>query len=383
MSARAPFTGSFATASRPATALAGWRLVAPLLLACLAWLGGAPARAVIIASGDGSGNTTPPPDDFGFANVGSAEQTAVYLGNGWVITANHVREGDVILQGHPYPAVPGSKLRLSNPGGGVSADLAVFRLQEPVPDLPSLTVRSTPLAPGLAVVMAGNGFDRGDPMEFEARPGWTWASAAHLRWGTNEVQQTGLTVNVGIGTATSAFSTDFTPGLPTPHEAQVAVGDSGGAAFVKQDGRWELAGVLFAADTFEGQPPRTAVYGNTTFAADLPSYRDQILERTLQPACRDGLDDDGDGRVDFPEDPDCLDADDPDELSRCPAGTLAGDANGDGRPDGLDYAIWTEHAGRDVSTPPAPQNGDFDCDGHVDATDFFLWRTAYRRQTAR
>ncbi len=382
MSARAPFTGSFVSVSGPATALAGWRLVACLLLSCLAGLGGAPARAVIIASGDGSGNTTPPPNDFGFANVGAAEQTAVYLGNGWVITANHVREGEVVLPGAPLPRGP----RLE------AADLERRRrrLRRPrrLPPAgahprPALAhAAAAPLVPGLALVMAGNGFDRGDPMEFEARPGWSWASSTHLRWGTNEVEQTGLTVNVGVGTATAAFSTDFTPGLPTPHEAQVAVGDSGGAVFAQQDGRWELAGVLFAADTFEGQPPRTTVYGNTTFAADLSVYREQILERTGQPACRDGLDDDGDGRVDFPEDPDCLGADDPDELSRCPAGTTAGDANGDGRPDGLDYAIWTEHTGRD-DAGPGPESGDFDCDGHVDAADFFLWRTAYRRQTTR
>jgi hypothetical protein len=158
----------------------------------------------------------------------------------------------------------------------------------------------------------------------------------------------GLVVSIGVGDATSAFSTDFSPGLPTPHESQVAVGDSGGGAFVRDGDHWALAGVLFAADTFPSQPAHTAIFGNTTFAADLSVYRDQIVARTRQPACRDGLDDDDDGLVDFPDDPGCRSPDDADELTRCRGDTVTGDAN-----------------------------------GHVDATDFFLWRDLYEARPRR
>jgi hypothetical protein len=49
------------------------------------------AHGVVIDSGDGTGNTTPPADDFGFENVGSASGlSGIYLGGGWVLTANHV-----------------------------------------------------------------------------------------------------------------------------------------------------------------------------------------------------------------------------------------------------------------------------------------------------
>ena len=57
------------------------RLAGLLLLSALAlapW--GTPSHAVIIATGDGTGNKTPPPDDPGFANVGAMSGTAVYLG---------------------------------------------------------------------------------------------------------------------------------------------------------------------------------------------------------------------------------------------------------------------------------------------------------------
>ena len=51
---------------------------------------------MIIASGDGTGNTTAPADDPGFANVGNrGGLTGVYLGRRWVLTANHVGEGDI------------------------------------------------------------------------------------------------------------------------------------------------------------------------------------------------------------------------------------------------------------------------------------------------
>ena len=55
---------------------------------------------MIIASGDGTGNTTAPADDPGFAHVGNrGGLTGVYLGRRWVLTANHVGEGDIELLG--------------------------------------------------------------------------------------------------------------------------------------------------------------------------------------------------------------------------------------------------------------------------------------------
>src|SRR5262245_25626529 len=59
------------------------------------------ARAVVVATGDGTQNATAPVDDFGFANVGKVYNSfngfynsGVYLGNGWVLTAYHVvRDG--------------------------------------------------------------------------------------------------------------------------------------------------------------------------------------------------------------------------------------------------------------------------------------------------
>lgn len=333
-----------------------------------------PAPAVILARGDGSGNTHAPADDFGFANVGQLGETAVYVGNGWVITANHVREGAVTLGGVRYPAVPGSRQRLRNASGGVSSDVALFRLREPLPGLPTLAIRATPPEPGDPVVLVGNGPDRGEAVRFDGHDGWRWGSTRRLRWGTNRVHAVGLEVQAGVGDLTRAFSTRLSPVDPSEHEATVAVGDSGGGAFIKNGDAWELAGVLFAASTWDGQPAHTTLYGNVTFAADLSVYRDQILETIGPPACRDGLDDDGDGRSDFPDDPGCEHPDDPLEGSPCEAIAVAGDANGDGRVDGHDYTLWADRFG---ARGPDAAAADFDCDGVVGPDDYAIWQASY------
>jgi hypothetical protein len=255
-----------------------------LLLALLLVIAAPPTSALILASGDGTGNTTPPADDFGFENVGDAAQTAVYLGDGWVISANHVPLGPVVLGGVRYAAVPDSKVRVKNEARGPSADLALFRLEEPWPDLPPLRIRASSPRVGEEVVLAGNGYDRGEAIEVAGQDGWRWARSTTLRWGTNRVSAIHPAVSVDVGSVTAAFSMEFDREEATPHEAQVAIGDSGGGVFTRSRDGWELAGVLFAAHTYKGQPPETALYGNVSLAADLSVYRDRILAIVERPA---------------------------------------------------------------------------------------------------
>lgn len=48
-----------------------------------------------------------------------------------------------------------------------------------------------------------------------------------------------------------------------------------------------------------------------------------------------------------------------------------GDANGDGRVDGIDYVIWLNHYGQNVSG--GVSQGDFDRNGKVDGIDYVVW----------
>jgi hypothetical protein len=237
-----------------------------------------PARALVVASGAGEADA-PPPDDRGWSHVGSrGGRSAVYLGAGWVLTANHVGAGDLSLSGVSYPAVPGSGVRLGNPDGLLpQPDLLLFRI-DPHPDLPRLPIRSTPPSVATPVVMIGLGLGGGARIHFRELPGWDWAGARAKRWGTNEV--VGAPVyELRNDARTRAFASSFTPG-GTPHEAQAALADSGGGVFAQEHGRWVLAGVMLSISQYDGQPSRSAVYGNLTYSADLSHYRGEILAVT-------------------------------------------------------------------------------------------------------
>ena len=315
------------------------------------------ASAVVIASEPGSDNTTVPADDPGFAHVGTPSvATVVYLGNGWVLTANHVGDTDVTLGGIVYPRVPDSRVTFTNPDLTVP-DISAYRI-DPHPDLPILPIRADTPADETPVVMIGHGLDRGGPVTWDGHDGFTVLSTQSIRWGTNEVAGSGT-----LG-GDAVFATSFDAGA-TPHEAQGQYGDSGGPVFAKNaQGEWELAGIMFTIGVYEGQPSYV-LSGNVTYSIDLASYRDQIIA-TVRPECSDEEENDGDGRVDFPADPGCTSAEDLSEAADCNDGL---DNDGDGLADyGSDPGCSNrrEWARED----PACDNG-FDDDGDtlVDGAD--------------
>jgi hypothetical protein len=288
-----------------------------LLTALVCWLPIGDASAVIIETGDGTGNVTAPPDDPGWANLGTrGGTTGVYLGHRWVVTANHVGAGDIILEGQVYSPVPGSAIRLENPDTSL-ADLMVFKIFGD-PGLPRLEIPAFPPAIGDPVTAIGNGRDRGTPTSYMGLGGYNWEIARSMRWGTNIVSEIDLLV-----TSTYSFSTTFTDPVDpsaTSDESAGANGDSGGAAFIKVGGNWYLAGILFAISQYVDQPANTSIYDNKLYAADLSFYRDDILAVIDQRSCSDGLDDDGDGFTDYPEDPECANAsDDSESIAGVPA----------------------------------------------------------------
>ena len=122
--------------------------------------------------------------------------------------------------------------------------------------------------------MVGAGRARGERTTWKGHAGWSWGPGAALRWGTNRVFAVGLDVHAG-GSVTPAFAMRFDSG-ETRREAQAAIGDSGGAVFIRRDGHFELAGVLIAIAGYPGQPPETALVGNFSTAADLSAFRDTL-----------------------------------------------------------------------------------------------------------
>ena len=265
------------------------------LSGCLALAAARDARAVIISTGDGSGNTTAPPGLAGWANVGQVNgSSGVYLGNGYVATAAHVGKGSINLPGvgtftpTADPAVP-----ITTPGGGSNADLIVFKLSSN-PALASLSLGDTP-ADGDPLVMVGFGRNRatgltmwdvnGSTWTETTNPaladasGYKWLGTTSKRWGTNVARDFAGSPTDDIGTTggrvTTSFATNFSL-AGTPFEAQAAANDSGGAVF---NAAGELVGIMFAIGTFNGQP-EAAVFGNLTYAANLTTYEQQIYTVT-------------------------------------------------------------------------------------------------------
>jgi hypothetical protein len=337
------------------------------LCAALAALGmallGAPAGAVLIASGDGTGNTSAPVPDPGFSHLGVVNGlSGVYLGEGWVLTANHVGTGSLSLGGVLHAAVPGSTVRLLHSSPSAYTDLRMFRLVTD-PGLPSLAVATSPPALDAPAILMGYGRNRGAPVVWNEVAGFAWGAGYTRRWGTNQVSERNLTIGIGDSTVRS-FAMDFDDDGGATDEAIAAVGDSGGAVYLGGPGSYQLAGILYAIYGLPGQPSQLALYGGGTLAADLSYYGPQIAALTAQHACGNGVDDDSDGVSDA-ADPGCLDADDAFETNALVPCDDGFDSDGDGLVD------WPDDPGcRDLQwlyeNPQCDDGLDNDGDGHVD-----------------
>ena len=261
-------------------------------------------QAVVISSGNGSGNTNAPSGpngDLGWNYVGSLNgASGVYLGggngSGWVLTANHVRFGNLnfTLNGTTYSAIAGSGQQIG------SIDLYAFRITvgqgTGLSLLSNLTLAGTSPASGETLTMIGNGKDRAASKTYwsvnTGSTPYTWnesnrfnynasgykqLSTSSKRWGSNRVDGT---TNIN---STSMIQTTFTES-GISNEAQAAVGDSGGGVFVPMDnGSYQLAGIMDLVGTFSGQPGNTAVFGNVTYSIDIATYQEQIIAVTGVP----------------------------------------------------------------------------------------------------
>jgi hypothetical protein len=260
------------------------------------------AHAVVINTLDDQVNRVAPADDPGWNNVGRVgSASGVYLGNRWVLTANHVGSASLRLSdGRTFAPVADSGVRLQNTGsvaGFGGADLFMYRLAAD-PGLPAVSIAASAPAPGERVSMIGAGLDLQAPMlgwQTTAVTGglrWTEAPLVHantfgfalgttstMRWGYNHVSSASTFDSTSDRTWT--FSTRFDPPGTTLlrfFEAQAVVGDSGGGVFHEVDGQWQLSGIMVSQDLLNNQPAGTVVFGGSSNIADLSKYREQILE---------------------------------------------------------------------------------------------------------
>lgn len=267
----------------------------------------APAQAVVVASA--ASNTTAPTGQPYFNNVGIVGGgSAVYLGDGWVLTAAHVAgslPSSASFGGSSYSTVAGSFHRLANASPlSATTDLVLFQISSP-PMLPSVPICTTSGTVGTDLMMIGAGRTQlttetnwnvtvvagpNNDIWTEVTPpppadatGYKTTATRTMKWGENEIDSF-TTINYGAGDVVG-FLTSFSDDASAfTHEAQAQVGDSGGAVFGWTGSSWELSGIMLAVATFDNQPANTAVYGNQTFSADLCVYSSQILSIIPEPS---------------------------------------------------------------------------------------------------
>ena len=330
---------------------------------------------------DTSVNITPPSNDPGFYNVGTAgAASCIYMGNDWVLTADHITLGATVSFNFPdqsnssqldmgvYNIVPNSGVQLTNPSGtyaGDASDLLMFRIDPTsspyrAPNLSQPILSDQTPTVGQELVAIGRGVDRASTYTYwdNHLPTWnttTQALAVHtgyitsgaqvMRWGDNTISHTTQDYNLGSAQHpiyVQAYATTFQQSGGLQNEFQVTSGDSGGAVFSDIGGVWMLSGMIEGLGLLNGQPypsPQTAAFGDQSIIADISLYRSEILTH------------------------------DP----------LAGDANGDGIVNGQDISLIAANWLQNV-TPGS--GGDVNDDGVVNGQDISFVASHWTQQTA-
>lgn len=188
--------------------------------------------------------------------------SGVYLGNGWVLTCNHVGSGAFTLNGNTYNAAGPIQNTFTNSSGQV-ADLSLFKIQTisttgtNLSLTPLMLMTATP-AVNTAFVMFGYGYTNGLGPE---------------SWGTNSI----LIANHSLSlTGYPYTSQDFLTLNSGATYATGVDGDSGGGDFINVgtsgSPNWELAGINEATVSYGGDTTGTAFIQLSTYAPQIQAY---------------------------------------------------------------------------------------------------------------
>lgn len=238
-----------------------------------------PAHGVIVIGSDESANDVAPSSGAPWNYVGrlddhfGARASGVYLGNRYVLTANHVDNdmNNVFLDGVNYAVDTAF-----TPVTFANADLRLIRIVSD-PGLPSLHLAGTTDSTfNQPATMIGWGVGKGTAIPDQ---GWNWADDTTRieRWGTSVTLGNYKTDPVsGFTYLQTTF--DITTGVNT---GQLTGGDSGGGLFEDIGGTWTLVGINSDVDTdneaLYDQDPLTA--GNQpdhSYFQSVAQYANQI-----------------------------------------------------------------------------------------------------------
>jgi hypothetical protein len=277
--------------------------------------GALPAHALIIMDptspsttiGNTSAPTGPTYGDFSYWD--NMLGTHTYLGNGYLITANHTGgpAASITIQGNTYNNI--GQQRLTDPNNpSILTDLWVWKIGgNPLPNLPTVFPIVSGLTTNEQTLIVGDGFSRaGGPTfwnvtvnagsnndvwniaadEGSANAKGFLTNAQVKQWGTNKVFNPSVLIDFGPTNKTLGYQIDFSQTNATDFEAQATNEDSAGPVFVKRNGQWVLTGIMHGATTFDNQPNSPSLAGvyvhpsgqtSTTVISDLSQYTAQLV----------------------------------------------------------------------------------------------------------
>ena len=264
------------------------------------------AHAIISVVGNSTStpnNTSDPQPPLsgipGWNNVGTVNgASGIYVGNGWVLTADHVGAGNFTLEvTTPNGTASGSTstttynwngiapIRLTNTDGSGVADLVMFQVTSIPTGVSNLNVASTSPLAGTAFYNIGYGLEQNTAEEYfnynsstqtftqttnpsAAYQGFGYGSPNTKSWGQNSI--VGFqSYNIGFGNVNAFYST-FTTSTD-----QIVSGDSGGGVF---NAAGELIGVNDAIGEYPNQPADTAFINDQSDLINIAPFYSQITQ---------------------------------------------------------------------------------------------------------
>ncbi|MDF3130909.1 trypsin-like serine protease [Kiritimatiellaeota bacterium B1221] len=249
-----------------------------------------PLKAVFVGTNDPNSNTSAPVDDQGWSYMGVYNTGgAVYLGNGWFITAGHLGTGagTVNYDGSSYAIDGSSWVTLQNPDTS-NVDSRLFQITTPG-DLATTGAQIVDSALSLGDDLTMIGYGR-DVSSVSTTGPWTKyyeSTTSNKKWGENTVDSF-VSDYSGAGYTSDTFQTVLTTGT-----AQALDKDSGGGVFVYDAATdsYQLAGIMIAATRYSDEGGiyaskwnGVAANSSWTRSVDLYQYRDQIVSVIPEPA---------------------------------------------------------------------------------------------------
>jgi hypothetical protein len=261
-----------------------------LTLGGVFFLAATSAHAIVLLGSDtaGTNNLVAPTNGAPWQYVASIDSNAasgVYLGYGYILTANHVTGplASASINGSIY-AIDQSYVPFQIGG----ADLKLLRILGDPLLAPLEFIRPQDADTGRDVTVIAWGAGKGTELPEQ---GWNWGDASTnvQRWGLNTTGTLYQTIN-GLPYLHTDFNRPLTLGPSSfgDDEASLALGDSGGGLFAKYGTTWRLIGVAAAVST-PGQSLYDAVTGDLgdtpsrAFYVPIQQYRNEIIAAIPEP----------------------------------------------------------------------------------------------------